>query len=218
MNLPITVIRSRRRTLSLEIRPDCTVVVRAPLRCSEAEIRRFISEKEGWLLRHLEKMRSSLQNPASGAYLYNPVYDVSYGTDGTTPQPMAVTKDPMHDNYSPYSRQSFNSDAAFNAYVGTFNIPASNGGLAVNAGTFVTLSRASTSYDPQVIFKFSADPDNDGGLAVNNGVVNGYQMGGFTAHNVDDCTAYSDFNLFYFVKHQQSEMPVESIHFQSLIE
>ena len=73
MNLPITVIRSRRRTLSLEIRPDCTVVVRAPLRCSEAEIRHFISEKEGWLLRHLEKMRSSLQNPASGEALPPPL-------------------------------------------------------------------------------------------------------------------------------------------------
>ena len=73
MNLPVTVIRSRRRTLSLEIRPDCTVVVRAPLRCSEAEIRRFISEKEGWLLRHLEKMRNALQNPASGEALPPPL-------------------------------------------------------------------------------------------------------------------------------------------------
>ena len=58
MNLSITVIRSRRRTLALEIRPDCTVTVRAPLACTDAEIRRFVSLKESWLLTHLEKMRS----------------------------------------------------------------------------------------------------------------------------------------------------------------
>ena len=58
MNLAVTVIRSRRRTLALEIRPDCTVVVRAPLSCTDSEIRRFVSLKESWLLDHLEKMRS----------------------------------------------------------------------------------------------------------------------------------------------------------------
>ena len=58
MNLAITVIRSRMRTLALEIRPDCTVVVRAPLSCPDAEIRRFVSLKESWILSHLEKMRS----------------------------------------------------------------------------------------------------------------------------------------------------------------
>ena len=58
MNLAITVIRSRRRTLALEIRPDCTVIIRAPLSCTDAEIRRFVSLKESWILNHLEKMRS----------------------------------------------------------------------------------------------------------------------------------------------------------------
>ncbi len=53
MNLSITVIRSRRRTLALEIRPDCTVTVRAPLACTDAEIRRFVALKEAWILSHL---------------------------------------------------------------------------------------------------------------------------------------------------------------------
>ena len=58
MDLAITVIRSRRRTLALEIRPDCTVIVRAPLSCTDAEVRRFVSLKEAWILKHLEKMQS----------------------------------------------------------------------------------------------------------------------------------------------------------------
>ncbi len=69
MNLSITVIRSRRRTLALEIRPDCTVTVRAPLACTDEEIRRFVARKESWILSHLEKMRSETarMDPASGA-------------------------------------------------------------------------------------------------------------------------------------------------------
>ena len=69
MNLSITVIRSRRRTLALEIRPDCTVTVRAPLACTDEEIRRFVARKESWILSHLEKMRSETArtDPASGA-------------------------------------------------------------------------------------------------------------------------------------------------------
>ena len=69
MNLSITVIRSRRRTLALEIRPDCTVTVRAPLACTDEEIRRFVARKESWILSHLEKMRSETArtDPASDA-------------------------------------------------------------------------------------------------------------------------------------------------------
>lgn len=56
----IEVIRSNRRTLSLEIRPDSSILVRAPKRVSEEEIRRFISERSGWIEKHVEKMKQRM--------------------------------------------------------------------------------------------------------------------------------------------------------------
>ncbi len=71
--IQISVIRSRRRTLSLEVRPDGKVLVRAPLRCSDADIRAFVSSKEQWLLRSMKKMEEQRKaeipgsGPADGA-------------------------------------------------------------------------------------------------------------------------------------------------------
>ena len=55
----ITVIRSSRRSLSLEIRPDLSVIVRAPYRASRREIEQFVADKEDWLTRHLSKMAAA---------------------------------------------------------------------------------------------------------------------------------------------------------------
>ena len=51
-----TVIRSNRKTLSLQIKPDGTLVVRAPLHLPEREIRRFVKEKSGWIEKTQEKV------------------------------------------------------------------------------------------------------------------------------------------------------------------
>ena len=52
-----TLIRSDRRTLALEITPELTVVVRAPRRCREADVRRFVESHTDWIERHLEVQR-----------------------------------------------------------------------------------------------------------------------------------------------------------------
>ncbi len=52
----IEVIRSKRKTLAIEIRPDMRVIVRAPERISQKEIMRFIEEKQDWIKKHLAKM------------------------------------------------------------------------------------------------------------------------------------------------------------------
>ena len=44
-----TLIRSSRRTLGLEITRDCRVVVRAPLRCAQREIDRFVDSRRHWI-------------------------------------------------------------------------------------------------------------------------------------------------------------------------
>ena len=45
------LIRSKRRTLALIVETDGSLTVRAPLRMKEADIRRFIEEKQGWIKR-----------------------------------------------------------------------------------------------------------------------------------------------------------------------
>ena len=52
MEQEIRVIRSKRKTLALQILPDGQVVVRAPLRVSQREIRAFTAAHEDWIARH----------------------------------------------------------------------------------------------------------------------------------------------------------------------
>lgn len=57
---PYTLIRSSRRTLSLEITRELTVLVRAPMRCPKGEIDRFVARHENWIAAHVEKQRQRL--------------------------------------------------------------------------------------------------------------------------------------------------------------
>ena len=51
------LIRSRRKTLALEVTRDCRVLVRAPLRLSREKIDAFVAAHDGWLQTHLERQR-----------------------------------------------------------------------------------------------------------------------------------------------------------------
>ncbi len=55
--------RSARKTVSMEILPDGRVLVRAPWRMPEAQIRQFVLKNEGWLEKHLEKQKESAGEP-----------------------------------------------------------------------------------------------------------------------------------------------------------
>lgn len=55
---PLEIIRSARKTLSIEITPDLRVIVRAPNRLSKSDIGYFINEKHKWIEKHLESMRA----------------------------------------------------------------------------------------------------------------------------------------------------------------
>ena len=48
-----TLIRSSRKTISIQVTPEGAVVVRCPRRMKEAEIQRFLSEKSPWIEKHL---------------------------------------------------------------------------------------------------------------------------------------------------------------------
>jgi predicted metal-dependent hydrolase len=57
MKRDIELIRSARRTISIEITPDARVIVRAPRRATLVEINRFLGEKADWIDRHIIKMK-----------------------------------------------------------------------------------------------------------------------------------------------------------------
>ena len=49
-DIPIKIIRSRRRTLALEVREGGEVIVRAPLYSRKAEIDAFVKAHENWII------------------------------------------------------------------------------------------------------------------------------------------------------------------------
>lgn len=60
-----TLIRSSRRTLALEITRDLQVIVRAPLRCSQREIDRFVDSRRDWIADKLALQRRRADARAS---------------------------------------------------------------------------------------------------------------------------------------------------------
>ena len=55
-----TLIRSRRKTLAIQVKPDLTVVVRAPQRTSLKAIDAFVAKQADWLSRALARQQASL--------------------------------------------------------------------------------------------------------------------------------------------------------------
>lgn len=63
MSISYQVIRSSRKTVSLEIRPDGSALVRAPRRLSDRAIRDFVASKEAWLREKLRKFENRPTQP-----------------------------------------------------------------------------------------------------------------------------------------------------------
>ena len=55
-DIKIEIIRSSRKTLAIEIRPDMRVIVRAPYQASGGYIEQFISDRADWIVEHLRKL------------------------------------------------------------------------------------------------------------------------------------------------------------------
>ena len=53
----VEIIRSNRKSISIEIKPDITVLVRVPLAMKNTEIQSFLKEKENWIRIHLERAK-----------------------------------------------------------------------------------------------------------------------------------------------------------------
>lgn len=61
MKLEYTVIRSNRRTIGLEVKPDGQVIVRVPIRLPDSEICKFVHKHEEWIQKHQEIARQRLE-------------------------------------------------------------------------------------------------------------------------------------------------------------
>lgn len=55
--MDITVIKSNRKTVAIQVNTDLTVTVRAPRRATKKDIERILKEKEPWIRKHIEQMR-----------------------------------------------------------------------------------------------------------------------------------------------------------------
>lgn len=55
------IIRSRRRTIALEVTPQATLIVRAPHRVPQAYIEQMIRDKRAWVLKKFEEMKKRPQ-------------------------------------------------------------------------------------------------------------------------------------------------------------
>lgn len=64
------LVRSRRKTVSLQIESDGSLTVRAPLRLSRAVIDRMVAEKTAWIEQHRQRLH--LINAARPRHAYQP--------------------------------------------------------------------------------------------------------------------------------------------------
>jgi len=55
MQINYVIKKSRRRSISLEISRDLSILVKAPYFSTEDEVRKFIEEKRSWILKHIEQ-------------------------------------------------------------------------------------------------------------------------------------------------------------------
>ena len=57
------LVRSSRKTLAIEVRPDGTIRIRAPRFCTDAEIRKFVRKNLAWIAGKLELAEQRKQKP-----------------------------------------------------------------------------------------------------------------------------------------------------------
>ena len=60
MNMDYTLIRSRRKTLAIQVTQEAQVVVRAPLRCPRHTVDAFVASRQAWIESALARQRERL--------------------------------------------------------------------------------------------------------------------------------------------------------------
>lgn len=86
--IPYTLIRTKRKTVAIQIKADSSVVVRAPRRLAKREIDRMVQQKADWIFSHQQQMQQRAQQSfclSDGQLpLLGRLVPIEY-TDGGTP-------------------------------------------------------------------------------------------------------------------------------------
>lgn len=64
--MDVTVIKSRRRTITIQVNEDSTVTVRVPMWTTKREIARILNEKEDWILKKIEENIRKMEEYGAG--------------------------------------------------------------------------------------------------------------------------------------------------------
>lgn len=57
--MKVTVIRSNRKTVAIQVNSDLSITVRAPRSASEKDIEEILKKKEAWISKHIEKIKET---------------------------------------------------------------------------------------------------------------------------------------------------------------
>lgn len=57
--MKVTVIRSNRKTVAIQVNSDLSVTVRTPRSVSEKDIEEILKKKEAWISKHIEKIKEA---------------------------------------------------------------------------------------------------------------------------------------------------------------
>ena len=58
MNYELEIVRSKRRTIAVEVKHDLRVIVRVPMRMKQKDIERFIADESAWIERHIDIVKA----------------------------------------------------------------------------------------------------------------------------------------------------------------
>ncbi|MDO4966081.1 MAG: M48 family metallopeptidase [Lachnospiraceae bacterium] len=67
----ISIIKSKRKTIEIQIKPDMSIVVRAPLKATKRDILRFIEDKSDWINKNINQMMMKKMNQPEAKKLSN---------------------------------------------------------------------------------------------------------------------------------------------------
>ena len=82
------VIRSNRKTIAVQIKGDGRIIVRAPLRMADGDIRRFVESKSEWMEKHLAIIQQR-QQPVASALTLEQLYQLADAAKQDIPQRVA---------------------------------------------------------------------------------------------------------------------------------
>ena len=62
LSIPVTLVRSRRKTWSISIETDLTILMKVPLSVSDNRARQILSSKESWIIKKYTELKKAREN------------------------------------------------------------------------------------------------------------------------------------------------------------